>query len=84
MCAHKHVCSSYAVLLETLKVLQEDKRFRGDTRAKIIGLHEQAMKARTYFRLVSCEGLFELCEVVAKMLQHRKASAGVPWSVLMY
>lgn len=46
-------CSSYLVILTTLKTLKEDKGVRGDTRAKIHQLHKQALKAKTLFRLSS-------------------------------
>lgn len=75
--AIKRTCLSYAVLLETLKVLHQDKTMRSDTQAKLSGLYRQALKARTYFGLVSREALFEPCEAVAKMLQHKKNSGNV-------
>lgn len=68
---------SYAVLLETLRVLQQGKIMRGDTQTYMVCVYRLAMKARTYFGLVSCEVLFEPCEAVAKMLQQKKASAVV-------
>ena len=68
------VCSSFPALLETLKMLEQDKTVRGDTRAKISGLYKQATKARTYFGLLSCEALFGPCEAIARTLQSEKAS----------
>lgn len=72
----KRACSAYGVILQTLTLLQKDKTLRADTRAKLSGLYKQATKAKTYFGLVSCEALFGPCKEVAKMLQHKKASAG--------
>ena len=72
--AISRVFSSYTALLETLKMLEQDKTVRGDTQAKISGLYKQATKARTYFGLLSCEALFGPCEAVARILQSERAS----------
>lgn len=48
---------------------------RGETWAKISGLHKQAKKGRTYFGLVRCKALFGPCEAVARSLQSRTSSA---------
>jgi hypothetical protein len=45
--AISRVCSSYTALLDTLKLLEQDKTVRGDTRAKIAGLYKQATKGHT-------------------------------------
>lgn len=73
--AINRVCSSYVVLLKTLKTLEKDKTLRADAKREISGLYWQAVKARTCFGLVSCKAVFELCEAVAKALQHKQASA---------
>ncbi|KAI4811230.1 hypothetical protein KUCAC02_014145 [Chaenocephalus aceratus] len=62
-------------LLQTLKMLEQDKTVRGDTRAKVYGLYKQATKAKTYFGLLCCEALFGPCQTVARALQSEKASA---------
>lgn len=72
--AVKRVCTAYREIIKTLEKLKEDKIVRGDTRAKIGGLLWQAMKAKTYYGLLCCEAIFELCESVARSLQHTKAS----------
>ncbi len=73
--AIKRVCSGYREIIKTLEQLKEDRSVRGDIRAKIRGLHKQAMKAKTYYGLLCCEAIFEPCESVARSLQHTKASA---------
>ncbi|KAJ4934669.1 hypothetical protein JOQ06_007454 [Pogonophryne albipinna] len=73
--AISRVVSSYTALLQTLKMLEQDKTVRGDTRAKESGLYKQATKAKTYFGLLCCEALFGPCETVARALQSEKASA---------
>ncbi|KAL0154385.1 hypothetical protein M9458_050351 [Cirrhinus mrigala] len=62
-------------ITKTMEQLKEDRSVRGDIRAKIRGLHKQAMKAKTYYGLLCCEAIFEPCESVARSLQHTKASA---------
>ena len=74
--AISRVISAYSVLMETLKTLEQDMAMRGDTRAKVAGLHKQAKKASTYFGLVCSEALFQPCESVAKSLQSPKITAG--------
>ncbi|KAJ4948470.1 hypothetical protein JOQ06_020004 [Pogonophryne albipinna] len=73
--AIQRCCTSYSVLLATLKSLKEDRSVRGDTRAKVAGLHKQALKGKTLFSLRACEALFGPCEAVAKTLQSKKAIA---------
>ena len=73
--AIQRCCASYSVLLATLESLKEDRSVRGDTRAKVAGLHKQALKGKTLFSLRACEALFGPCEAVAKTLQSKKASA---------
>ncbi|KAL0148732.1 hypothetical protein M9458_054779 [Cirrhinus mrigala] len=74
--AIKRVCSGYREITKTMEQLKEDRSVRGDIRAKIRGLHKQAIKkAKTYYGLLCCEAIFEPCESVARSLQHTKASA---------
>ncbi len=73
--AIQRCCSSYLVILTTLETLKEDKGVRGDPRAKIHGLHKQALKGKTLFSLLCCQALFEPCEAVAKSLQGKKTTA---------
>ena len=48
--AISRVCSSYTALLETLKMLEQDKTVRGDTRAKIAGLQTSHKSQDIHYR----------------------------------
>ncbi|KAK0153294.1 Zinc finger MYM-type protein 1 [Merluccius polli] len=72
--AISRLLQGYVPLLETLRVLQNDKSVRGETRQKISGLLKQAMKGRTVFGLLCCEAMFGPCEAVARSLQGADAN----------
>lgn len=73
--AISRVCYAYGEILATLLALEDDKKMRNDTWAKIAGLLKQVKNAKTYFGLLCCEAIFGPCEGVAKSLQGVGASA---------
>jgi len=64
--AVKRVLTVYDKLLETLKVLVEDKSVRTNSQARISGLLKQAQSAKTYFGVLVCVDIFWPCEDLAK------------------
>ncbi len=63
-----------APLVATLDRLKDDNSVNRETRAKIRGLHKQALKGITFFSLLCCEALFSPCEAEARHLQSTKAN----------
>lgn len=49
---HRHVTCLITAILAMLKTMEQDRAMKGETRAKISGLDEQAKQLRTYFGLV--------------------------------
>lgn len=58
--AIKCVCSAYREIIKALEQLKNDRSVRGPDQ-KIGGLLKQAIKAKTYYGLLCCEAIFELC-----------------------
>lgn len=72
-----NVFSAYSTFLFTLDILKDDKSdksVKGETSAKIGGLHKQAIKERMYFCILCWEALFGPREAVARTIQSTKAS----------